>query len=139
MKNNKSEPEVLVIDDSEIALDLILDLLEKNRIPAVGLPGPIGATNKVVTLGIKVVVTDVTMPELSGNSLVQLFRNNPRTRHVKVVLVSDLPLHQLYELGQAARAHGMVQKARLEEELPQLVRKLLEMEGTPTGPMLAVK
>ena len=121
---------VLVIDDSEIALDIVIELLDRHNIPAIGLPGPIGATNTVAKQGIRVVVTDVNMPELAGNSLVSLFRDNPRTSHVKVILLSDLPEAKLAELVQRSRAHGAVQKGKIEAELVPLVRRLLKASPT---------
>jgi CheY-like chemotaxis protein len=75
--------DVLVIDDSEIALELILGVLEASSFSVTGLPGPIGATRAVISRGVRVVVTDVNMPELTGNNLVSLFRNNPKTAHVR--------------------------------------------------------
>lgn len=128
---------VLVIDDSEIALDIVLELLERHSIPAIGLPGPIGATNTVARQGIRVVVTDVNMPELAGNSLVSLFRDNPRTQHVKVILLSDLPEAKLDELVHRSRAHGAVQKGKVEEELVPLVRHLLKVSKPVAGSLKA--
>ena len=125
-----SEPapgvDVLVIDDSEIALELILGTLESSRLNVAGLPGPIGATRAVITQRVRVVVTDVNMPELTGNNLVALFRNNPRTAHVKVILVSDLPENELWQLGRRSGAHGVVQKRRIESDLVPMVRAMLK-------------
>lgn len=124
-----------MIDDSEIALEIVLELLERHHIAAIGLPGPIGATNTVIRKDIRVVVTDVNMPELAGNSLVSLFHDNPRTKHVKVVLLSDLPGKQLHELVLKSRADGGVEKGSIEEELVPLVRRLLKAAKIRTGPM----
>ena len=134
----EAEASVLVIDDSEIALEILLGILARHGIPAVGLPGPIGATNTVVRKDIRVVVTDVNMPELTGNNLVALFRNNARTKHVKVILVSDLPSTQLHDLVLSCNANGAVQKDKLEHELVPLVRRLLKASVSKTGPMRMV-
>jgi len=129
--------EVLVIDDSDIALDVIRGVLDMGGFETLGQLSPIGATNLVVKHGIRVVVTDVNMPEISGTQLSLMFRNNPRTEHVKVVLVSDLPPEQLYILGKNARAHGVVQKRRLEQDLVPLVDRLYRDQNFRTGPMSA--
>lgn len=132
-----SPPRVLVIDDSEIALDVVMELLERHGIDAMGLAGPIGATNVVAKNQIRVVITDVNMPELAGTSLVGLFRDNTRTKHVKVILLSDLPESDLDKLVLSCKADGAVQKGKIEEQLIPMVRRLLHTKPSP-GPMRAV-
>lgn len=124
-----TEPKVLVIDDSEISLEMMVGVLDDGRIPALSLPGPIGATQLVIKRNIHVIVTDVNMPALPGHNLISLFRGNRRTSHVKVILVSSLPEDQLDKLARDSGADGAVQKDRIETDLPAMVRRLLRAAG----------
>ena len=116
---------VLVIDDSEVSLEMMAGVLEDAGLSVVTLPGPIGATQAVVKHQIPVLVTDVNMPELRGHNLISLFRQNYRTRHVKVILVSSLPERQLLELAKESGADGVVQKDRIAADLVSVVNRLL--------------
>lgn len=118
------EPKVLVIDDSEISLELMSGVLEDAGMDVVKLTGPIGATQTVVKFDINVLVTDVNMPALPGHNLITLFRGNRRTEHVKVVLVSSLPEDQLNQIAEEYGADGVVQKDRVETDLVRLVKRL---------------
>src|SRR3954469_6784583 len=89
---------VLVIDDDDIARALITEIL-KPHFQVVELNSPIGATRAAVAACADVVVLDVQMPNISGDMLAKLFRNNPRLRHVGVVLVSGCSMAELTDLG----------------------------------------
>ncbi len=121
----EDDARVLVIDDSEISLELMAGVLEDSGVAVVKLPGPIGATQAVIKRNIQVLVTDVNMPALPGHNLISLFRGNRRTKHVRVVLVSSLPEDQLQEIAKESGADGVVQKDSIEAELPRLVKRLL--------------
>ncbi|MEN9580017.1 MAG: hypothetical protein RJA70_3026 [Pseudomonadota bacterium] len=128
-----ADPKVLVIDDSEISLEMMVGVLEDHKIAALSIPGPIGATQLVIKRDIHVIVTDVNMPALPGHNLISLFRGNRRTSHVKVILVSSLPEAQLDQLARDSGADGAVQKDRIETDLPAMVRRLLRAAGAESN------
>lgn len=64
--------------------------------------------------------------------MVSLFRDNPRTKHAKVVLLSDLPESRLDQLVLNSRAHGAVQKGKIEELLVPMVRRLIKPNPSST-------
>ena len=118
-------PQVLVIDDSDIALEGMLDTLSAEMIPAIGMPSAIGATRTVLRYKIRVVVVDVNMPIVNGTNLVSLFRNNPKLAGVKVVLVSGLPRAELLKMGEDCGADDVVAKDEVDMTLVSTVRRLL--------------
>jgi serine/threonine-protein kinase len=122
---SRTGAEVLVIDDSELSREVILELLQEAGIEAIAAPTAVGAMKKVIRRHIHVVVTDVNMPKLTGNDLVSQLRRNPKTRDAKVVLVSALPPAELYEVGRRVRSDGVIEKDRLDEELVPIVKNLL--------------
>ncbi len=131
------QPRVLVIDDSEISLELMAGVLEDAGIAVITLPGPIGATQAVLKAGIQVLVTDVNMPALPGHNLISLFRGNERTKHIKVVLVSSLPEAQLNKIARESGADGVVQKDHIDRELPGVVKRLLRGQRTSAAQKVA--
>ena len=133
-------PQVLVIDDSEIALEGIVQMLRHASIPAVGMLSAIGATRLVLRYGIRVLVADVNMPVLTGDNLVSMFRSNPKLADVKIVLVSALAKDQLRQMAQSCGADDIVAKDEIDIGLVVTVRRLLRrksLSGTRPKAQLA--
>jgi two-component system, sensor histidine kinase and response regulator len=122
-------PQVLVIDDSEIAVEGMIETLRSASIPAIGMPSAIGATRTVLRHRIRVVVADVNMPVLTGNNLVSLFRNNPKLAGVKIVLVSGLAKEELVKMADECGADGVVAKDEIDLVLVTTVRRLLPRQA----------
>jgi CheY-like chemotaxis protein len=116
-----AEVNVLLIDDSDIALRMMTKVLasEGHRVHA--LPSPIGATRAVLHHQIDVVVIDVNHPAMSGDRLTELFRTNKRMDRVGLVLVSGMERQELRRIAQEVRADGFVPKADIEKELAKTV------------------
>lgn len=139
MASRMDTAQVLLIDDSELARELMTDLLEDAGIACRSLPSAIGATQLITHEKLGVVVTDVNMPTIPGNNLVSMLRGNPRTGHVKVALISELDRETLYDLGRRVHADGVIEKSRMDRDLVPLVRKLLHAVKHNTSPMSARK
>ena len=71
----------LVIDDDEIACELMASLLEGVSWQLHRLPSPIGATKLIIDQRIHVVVADLVMPDITGDKFVRLLRRTPRIEY----------------------------------------------------------
>ncbi len=120
---------VLVIDDNEVARELMTSLLTEAGHRVHSLSTPIGATRTIVREKVSVVVIDVEMPALRGDKLVSLFRNNPRFSKLGLVLVSGAPEEELVEIGRAVGADAVVPKIHLEAGLADTVARLAQRTG----------
>lgn len=119
----KPRTTVLVIDDDDIARALITEIL-RPHFRVVELNSPIGATRTAIAEGADVVVLDVQMPNIRGDMLAKLFRNNARLRHVGVVLVSGCAMAELSELGKTCGADAVVAKRELRQVLVHTVTRI---------------
>ena len=117
--------DVLVIDDSDIARAKMAQTLTEAGYRVLDLPSPIGATRGVVRHGVRLVVIDIHMPAMSGDKLAALFRDNPRLREVKVVLVSGLELDELEGIASDVMADAVVSKHDGDAALLAAVRGLI--------------
>jgi DNA-binding response OmpR family regulator len=114
---------VLIIDDDEIARELLRGVLEQSGCSVFELPSPIGATRKVIEEEIDVVVLDVMMPEISGDKLAKMLRGNSKMRRVGIILVSSLDPLELRKLQLASGADDIVQKSRIRKDLAVAVAR----------------
>lgn len=116
---------VLVIDDDDIARELIVSILEGGGFTAFDLPSPIGATRTITDNDITVVVLDLLMPVLSGDKLAKMLRSNRRLKDLVIVLVSSCDLDDLRREAVRVKANAVVGKAALRKELIPAIKKAL--------------
>lgn len=67
---------VIIIDDSDIVRCAVSEHLQKYGFETFELPSAIGSSSLILREGIQLAVIDVSMPGMSGESLVKLFRTN---------------------------------------------------------------
>lgn len=114
---------ILVIDDSETALDVMKTILENAKHEVLSLESPLGVTRIILREDIQVVVVDVNLASLTGDKLTGLFRANARMAHIGVVLVSAMLHDELQQLADVSQADAFVTKSNLEVGLPLAVVK----------------
>ncbi len=117
---------ILVIDDDEIARELISSVLEETGHDVFELPSAIGATREIFKNAIDAVVLDVMMPDINGDKLARLLRQNSRGKNLAIVLVSSRPVSELRALAASASADAVVEKARIRTQLGEAVARATE-------------
>jgi len=80
---------ILVVDDDHIHLLTTAELLEDEGYEVLVQGSPFGATERIMVTRPDVVLLDVNMPGLSGESLLPLLKARPQTRATPVVLLSS--------------------------------------------------
>jgi CheY-like chemotaxis protein len=112
----------LVIDDDDIARELIVSVLEAGGYETIDLPSPIGATQTIIDQRVDVVVLDLMMPALSGDKLAKMLRASPRLKNLVIVLVSSCDLDDLRGVASSVRADAVVSKADIRSKLMSSIR-----------------
>jgi CheY-like chemotaxis protein len=125
-RHDEQSSTVLVIDDHDVARDLMTRLLTDAGHKVHSQGTPIGATRTVVRHEVKVVVIDVEMPAIRGDRLVALFRANPRFAHLGLILVSGSHEHELVAIGHQVGADAVIPKKQLEADLVNIVGRLAQ-------------
>jgi CheY-like chemotaxis protein len=100
---------VLVIDDSEICLDVARSTLQAEGWKVVTATSPLGVNRLVSTHDPDVLVVDVSMPALRGDKLVELVRRHQEHR-LPILLYSTREPSELDELARSCGASGYVTK-----------------------------
>jgi CheY-like chemotaxis protein len=117
---------VLLIDDSEISLHFAAQALIRAGYD-------VSTSTEVqefkATLGDwrpDVILTDVSMPGMSGVELCRLLKSSYETAHVPVLLFSALSTEELEKLARECDADGYLSKVSGLERLPEELALLLE-------------
>jgi CheY-like chemotaxis protein len=122
-QDNASVLRVLVIDDDDVAREIIVDVLAREGHNVSSLPSPIGATKHIVEHQIEVVVLDVMMPSMRGDKLAALLGRNPKLKNLGVVLVTSARAEDVSMLADSVSSVTIVTKDGLQADLPQAVRR----------------
>jgi CheY-like chemotaxis protein len=123
--------DVLVVDDNALNRAAILRLLRKAGISAIATDSAIGATRLAVRSQVNVVIADLNMPAMQGSSLLQVFRRNPRLRHVGMVLLSGVSAQELVSAASEVGADAAIAKVEMVTTLVPAVAKLLRRAARP--------
>lgn len=123
--NPGAQATVLIVDDSEICLDIAREALEAEGYRVVTSTSPLGVNRIIATERPAVVVVDVTMPALRGDKLVQLVRRH-QTEPVHILLHSDRPAIELARYVVESGATDYVEKTPDAEPLVRAIKGLLQ-------------
>jgi CheY-like chemotaxis protein len=121
-----SAHKVLLIDDSEISLHFAANVLGRAGFEVRTLTAVHDIGAQLGSWHPDVILTDVTMPGMSGVDLCRLLKSGYETAHVPVVLFSALPHDELALLARECEADGFLSKANGLERLPRELEMLLE-------------
>lgn len=123
--------DVLVVDDNALNRTAILRLLRKAGISAIATDSAIGATRLALRSQVSVVIADLYMPAMQGSSLLQVFRRNPRLRHIGMVLLSGVSAQELVAAASEVGADAAIAKIEMASTLVPAVNRLLRRAARP--------
>jgi len=128
------EKTILLIDDDPLILDTARRLLEQEGMAVVVYSEGFNATNFAARALPDLVLMDVNMPFLSGDSLVGLFKRHPALRDVPVVLFSSNEESQLRSMAKSVGAVGFISKSEMAHGFANQVRRFLIQHSVSSRP-----
>lgn len=102
---------VLVIDDDPLVLHVTAKRLREEGFDVSTRMEALGTMQAVTAEHPDVVLIDVNMPALTGDSLVELMRSNAATKDVPIILHSSEPLALLQAMALRVGAVGAISKS----------------------------
>lgn len=129
------KPKVIVIDDSEIVLEVTKGALEGAGFEVVTHDRPAGCVALILHERPDLVLMDVNMPGLSGDTVVSVLAKAQPTGDTVVLLYSSLSAEVLKGKAALAGAHGFIQKTGDLFGLVREVNRWLKRGGSGTGAM----
>lgn len=117
---------VLLIDDSEIALHYEQALLELAGFEVRCVRRLLEFVQELTVWQPHLILSDVRMPEVSGDELCSSLKKHMSTRSIPIVLFSAMPEAELAELARRSGADAYLSKADGYEQLGPRLRELSE-------------
>ncbi|TQK51853.1 response regulator receiver domain-containing protein [Streptomyces sp. SLBN-118] len=122
---------MLVVDDNRVIRQLIRVNLELEGFEVVTAADGAECLEVVHRVCPDVVTLDVVMPRLDGLRTAARLRDDPRTRHLPVAIISACTQYEV-ESGLRPGVDAFLAKPFEPSELVRLVRQLMHQEGPPS-------
>jgi CheY-like chemotaxis protein len=116
---------ILVVDDSDVVLNVTRTVLEAAGYRVLTHAGPSGCVAVILQEKPDLVLLDVNMPKLGGETIVKLFGKAQPNSETIILLFSTLSSEQLDQRAQQAGAHGFIRKTEDSFELVRQVNRWL--------------
>lgn len=114
---------ILVIEDDDIVRDTIQLLLEYKGFEVCTSSNGINASSIVEEFKPNLVLTDIFLGETDGRIICQEIKNNPKTRHIPVVIMSGAS--DIYNTISGVGANDIVSKPFDEQTLISRLQRQL--------------
>ena len=82
--------EILIVDDDPAYRHLISAVLEANDFSVTTAENGEEALETLKTYKPNLIVSDLMMPKVDGYELINMVRNNPETKHIPVILLTEV-------------------------------------------------
>src|SRR5215216_6426678 len=120
---------ILVVDDYSTSQRLLGFILRQNDHTVVTAIHGLGALDQLAEKPIDLVITDLSMPEMDGMTLLQELRANSQFQHLPVIILTGSAYAQDNTRARAAGATMFLTKPVESEELIAAVTRLLAPPG----------
>jgi DNA-binding response OmpR family regulator len=114
---------VVIEDDSDVA-EMISKMLGRHGYVALVACDGVDAISKIMGGDIHMIILDIMMPFFSGYWYCDVFKRNPATKEIPVVIISALDKNSDIEKGLKLGADAYVTKPFTEEGLMQTIESV---------------
>ena len=101
----RRKPGIVIVEDMDDLRELLAEVLTAEGYHAIMARSGVEAIEKMSLVLPDLIITDLTMPEMTGGELVQRMRRNPELAHLPVIVLTSRERKKaLEELGEAAQS-----------------------------------
>lgn len=117
---------VLIAEDSKTAQKHLIQIFRNANIDVKIFENGKKLVDYIEDLGddaslIPAVITDIEMPEMSGFTVVQLLKKNPKTRHIPIIVNSSMTGENNKREAEQLGADGFIDKTKSHNVIPLIV------------------
>ncbi len=117
---------ILVVDDSSTVRDEVAGFLKRNNLDVlVAVDGKDGLAKLKSDSGIKLIISDVNMPNMDGLTMVEKIRSELGNTSVNVIMLTTESSPSMKERGKAAGIKGWIVKPFKGDAVLESIKKLV--------------
>lgn len=119
--------QILIVDDSNTVRSEVSDFLTKNGLSvSVAVDGMDGLAKLKADSGIKLVVSDVNMPNMDGLTMAEKIRGELKNNHTNIIMLTTENSPIMKERGKAAGVKGWIVKPFKGDAVLATFKKLVQ-------------
>ncbi|MDX2039382.1 MAG: response regulator [Isosphaeraceae bacterium] len=124
---------ILIVDDDQAVVDLIADVLSNDaRFETRVVNNGFGAGMQAKEYHPDLIVLDVMLPDINGQAVCELIRNDPTMSDIKIICISGMIEEDKIEELKSSGADDFLNKPLDIDELLRRICRLLDIESTAT-------
>lgn len=117
---------VLVLDDSELVLEMAKDFLVESGFDVAVAMDLMEANSHLFKYDPHVIVIDVMMPMLSGDKTARVLKQNKNTSQIPILLLSSKPEDELRRLVAESGAEGFLRKPFTKRDIVAKIEEVMQ-------------
>ncbi len=122
------QPQILIVDDQPEFLEIFSTKLRSSGFKVETANSGTLALAKAAELRPALILLDVEMPGVSGSDVLMALRDDPRTKDIKVVFLTNLGLPEQQDLNERiSKEMGATDYIKKSEDLEALVANIKEI------------
>lgn len=129
MLTSSERKKVMIVDDSEIVLAVAQYALQAAGYEVVTHPRPAGCIALILQEQPDLLLIDVNMPGLNGDTVVKMLGSTRANTDMVVLLHSSLSDEVLAEKATSSRAHGYIRKSDSPQDMVRQVARWVKPSG----------
>lgn len=116
---------IMTVDDSSVVRQILRKTLSAAAFDVVEACDGIDALEKMSSLMVDMVVTDLNMPNMDGVALIKQIRKQPGNRFLPIIMLTTESQQHIKDEGKKAGASGWIVKPFQPEQLLAIVKTVL--------------
>jgi CheY-like chemotaxis protein len=117
---------ILLLDDSTITLEMEKAVLEDRGYKVATAANLLEFQAQLESFQPEIILTDLMMPDVSGNEVVRVLKQDFHTEKIPIVLFSSKPDEELAGIAEQAGADGHLSKSDGIDKLGDMVDELVD-------------
>lgn len=124
---SREETRILIVDDEKLIIQSVRDYMEKANPSFIINSASDGfEAGRMLARAIPdIVILDLFMPGINGFSLCRNIRNDPNTKHIKIIAITGYPTEENVKKVKESGADAVLSKPFDMKELESQIKKLL--------------
>lgn len=117
---------VLVVDDDQFLVDVLVEKLQTEGFVAKGVFSGPEALDSIREDPVDIILLDLIMPGMTGMEVLQKLKSDDKTKHIPVVVLTNLADNEVIEQIKAAGGSGYLIKDRQNiDEVVESIKNLI--------------
>jgi DNA-binding response OmpR family regulator len=117
---------ILLMDDSEITLEILKDGLEQKGFEVYTTTNLVEFDQTIIKVKPDLIITDIMMPDIKGDHICEVLKRDHHTTSTPIILFSSIEEEDLKALCKKSGADGYISKKSEPDEIVEKIKEFVD-------------